>query len=200
MKLQYRYRKLSFWNKIAFWGALSSMISIPIAIGLFLIRPRVEVNVNADDFFAKLNQNSVGQDDTLILTRTFWLIHEKGTTVTLGPCPGPNCFKFELGEIKQRNNQLVQHIYFSGEGFGAQFDPDENIRFMMKTPLQMKGAWPVFYMAENRMAIAFILKDGAYVEMFPETVKISMMVINKKSDSLKIKLEVRPPVEDPFSS
>ncbi len=28
MKLRYRYRKLSFWNKIAFWGALASLLAL----------------------------------------------------------------------------------------------------------------------------------------------------------------------------
>jgi len=36
MKLRERYRKLTIWNKIAFWGAATSIVGIPLAVGLWM--------------------------------------------------------------------------------------------------------------------------------------------------------------------
>lgn len=38
MKLRERYRRLSLWNKVAFWGSVASIISIPTALLLFYIQ------------------------------------------------------------------------------------------------------------------------------------------------------------------
>ena len=42
MKFIDRYRRLTLWNKIAFWGALSSLMAIPLSIG-FYISSKVDI-------------------------------------------------------------------------------------------------------------------------------------------------------------
>jgi hypothetical protein len=37
MKLTERYRRLTFWNKLSALGALASILSIPLAVVLFLL-------------------------------------------------------------------------------------------------------------------------------------------------------------------
>jgi hypothetical protein len=39
MKLRERYKRLTIWNKLAAWGSLASIISIPIAFVLFFNQP-----------------------------------------------------------------------------------------------------------------------------------------------------------------
>lgn len=37
MKLRERYRRLTLWNRVAFWGSIASIISIPVAVVIWLI-------------------------------------------------------------------------------------------------------------------------------------------------------------------
>lgn len=37
MKLRYRYRRLTLWNKFGFWGAVASLIGIPLTVFIYII-------------------------------------------------------------------------------------------------------------------------------------------------------------------
>ena len=43
MKLKERYRRLSLWNKVAFWGSIASIIAIPIGVVLSWMSPVDEI-------------------------------------------------------------------------------------------------------------------------------------------------------------
>lgn len=37
MKITTRYKRLSLWNKVGFWGAAASILSLAVAVVIFLI-------------------------------------------------------------------------------------------------------------------------------------------------------------------
>ena len=115
MKLRERYKRLTIWNKLAAWGSLASIISIPIAFVLFFNQPDVKVEINWNDIESEIQEN----DEQSITTRTFQLLNEKGASISLGPCPGEKCLNFELGKLYEEDNNLFQTIKITGDQIGT---------------------------------------------------------------------------------
>ena len=67
MKLRERYKRLNFWNKIAFWGSIASIIAIPIAVVLWLFQ--APINRDRPHVFFKMTKLSkpltVGEKTTV---------------------------------------------------------------------------------------------------------------------------------------
>ena len=75
------------------------------------------MNVYFVDIFNEVENLPQDAHQEPLVTRTFWLLREKGASISLGPCPSDQCFNIRLGELKQQDNILVQSFILTGEGF-----------------------------------------------------------------------------------
>jgi len=155
------------------------------------IKQAPKMKIAWDGVFKKIDQSHQKNSNEPLATRTFWLLREKGAKISLG-CPGEKCFHFELGKFEEKNGRLWQQIYLSGEGLGIKRDLKHKLVFGFDNTIKMKGAYPGLDLKDGRMFASISLREGASFEIFPDVAHIKFYVIDTKSESLRIKLEVWP--------
>jgi hypothetical protein len=200
MKLRERYSRLSLWNKIAFWGSLCSIVALIVAPLLWFISQKPKMNVYFVNIFNEVESLPQNSAQEPLVTRTFWLLHEKGASISLGPCPSNQCFHISLGELKQEGNILVQSFILSGAGFSFFSKRTEvqvgdavegSITYGIDDNFIMNTANTSIIIRPNREVIINMpLAKGAQVTIVTKSYDIKFIVLDRRSDSLRIKLEV----------
>ena len=195
MKLRHRYLRLTLWNKIAFWGSVASILGFLgfIVFGIvqyFGLKPQRHVQYEIPS--TELQDQEPDNLDEPLLVRTFWLLREPGTSITLGPCPGDKCLKFVLGELEQKDGVLVQKVYVEASFIGFKKHPKyPDIKFL-DIGFHSKGCALVYSNDGSRVWFSLALLKGRMCEVFSRVWNIGIEVLDTRTDSLRIKLEVRP--------
>ena len=101
MKLRERYRKLTFWNKIGFWGALAGIASLIIVIFTLLVPKKPASNITYVNIFNEVKEKQQRADSDVLVTRNFQISREEGSVIILGPCPGNECLEIKLGKLEK---------------------------------------------------------------------------------------------------
>jgi hypothetical protein len=135
-------------------------------------------------------QKSNDKDEPL-LVRTFWLNKEQGSSITLGPCPGKRCIKFILGEIEQKDNVLVQKIYVEASFLEFKRHPKYPDIKYMDSGFHSKGCALAYSIDGSKIWFELALLKGKMCEVFSKDANITIAVVDTRTDSLRIKLEVR---------
>jgi len=119
MNLRARYRRLSFWNKVQFWGAVTAFVGLPLA---FLpIALSVFSTHKAD---AGRNPISFSlADPKLRFVRLYDLRKDLGAKLQAGKCPEKPCFRIEVRNIDMRDNPPSLYLVISGT-WGGNVMPD----------------------------------------------------------------------------
>ena len=202
MKLRERYRRLTFWNKFAFWGSLASIIGLPIGIFAIVIALGPKSHVEYDVPTKKIENKEASSVEEPLLSRTFWILKEKGSSITLGPCPGEKCLKFVLGELEQKEDVFVQRIYVEADFLRFKRHPKYPDMKFMNSGFHSKGCCLCYKIDGSGIWFELAVLKGRMCEVFSRIWNVSITVLDTRIDSLRIKLEVfpgeRPPV--PFAS
>jgi len=82
-------------------------------------------------------------------------------------------------------------IFFDGQGFNIKRDPN-NKSLSFNNLIEMKGAWPGISMKDGRLFARIKLVQGAYFIINTEFARIKFFVLDTKTDSLRIRLEIYP--------
>jgi hypothetical protein len=188
--------RLKLQNKLGVWGSIASLVGVPLSILLFLLpfflsqlAPRLHVTL--DDVFDNLKAHDASFERDPRVARTFWLLCEPGASIALGKCPGPECFQFTLGQLRTEGESLTQEIFLSGEGFGIRAYPGPGLRFEMKYQITIKGSSLAYNPEEGKAWVPLTLARGNFFEMSTPIADIPLKVLDTRSDSLRIHLEVR---------
>jgi len=191
MKLRDRYRRLTFWNKLGAWGALASVVGIPLAVALFVLQPTPRLHITHPNVFDNLKSHDASFKEDPLAARTFWLLHEPGASITLGARLDPNCFRFTLGSLRTEEGRLIQQIFLSGPGFGVRSHPRPGVMLYMANRIDVKGSDLRLSNDLKKMWVELTLEGGNFFEISTEVADISLRVLDIRSDSLRIHLEVR---------
>jgi hypothetical protein len=191
MKLRDRYHRLTLWNKIEVCGALASFVSLLFFIVFSVFQPAPLLHVSLDDVFENLKRQDADFEKDPLVARTFWLLREQGATIVLGTCPGPDCFQFTLGQLRTEGGKLIQQIFLSGPGFGVRLHPVPGMILRMDNRIHIKGSSLNIGTGGKKMWVELALARGNLFEMSTEVADISFRVLDTRSDSLRIHLEVR---------
>ena len=202
MKLRERYRRLTFWNKFAFWGSVASIIGLPLGIVALVIALGPKSHVEYDVPSTKKESQEAPSQVEPLLSRTFWILKEQGSSITLGPCPGKKCLKFVLGELEQKEEVLLQRIYVEADFLKFKRHPKYPDIMFMNSGFHSKGCALVYKIDGSGIWFELALSNGKMCEVFSWIWNVSITVLDTKTDSLRIKLDVfpgkRPPV--PFDA
>jgi len=155
--------------------------------------PTPQINIQFDELIHELEQREKKDENRSMASRTFWLLQEKGATFSLGPCPGENCLHVELGDLKQKDDQLIQQFLLSGQVFSFfQKKIGKGFIFGTDTAFFIKGKGSGFSISVDRKIRSYLpLTKEAAIEIFTKSIDIKFTILDTKADSLKIKLEVR---------
>lgn len=163
LNFKQRYQRLTFWKKLVVCGAVVFITGLIIGLiktNLSISKSYIGVHIDIRQFLEKIEQNKTKNTDQLLLSKTFWLLHEKNAGIELGPCPSDYCFKFVLDELILQNKQLIQRIYITGKGFGIHFNPKSGAIIQSHALAGFKGAGPVFNITDSKMFVSFNLKPA----------------------------------------
>lgn len=226
-----QWKKWSLPSKLTAIGTYVGIIGIVITLALYIVdKTKPSAHVTFDVFPA---DTTSAKDDPPLLTRTFWILKEKGASITLGPCPGPKCLKFELAEVETIEDTLVQKIAISGEGLKdvlqlaalpeswAEKTNQDNLPGVVSNAapvlLAGKGAYITVRSGPdaervvttsgtnlllgigNRARTNFVesmgipLLPNAFVQIHSRAALIRLTVLDTRINSLKIRLDIRPP-------
>jgi hypothetical protein len=194
MRIQERYRRLTVWNKLSVWAGVASILSFFVAI-IFWLFPRSPSNIIAiDKAFEEDERRGQIIEGEASTTHTFWLLHEPGAKISLGHCPGEKCIQFELGKLRLEGGLLWQQIFLDGEGVGIKHDPKQKFSGI-DSLMRLKGATLglLDLGKDKRWFTEISLKRESSFDIFADIAHIKLWVLDTRSDSLKIKLEIWPP-------
>jgi len=189
MKLRTRFKRLTFWNKLGAIGSLCSIVGLLLAIGFWLWPSQPTSEYRWPEALQELADAGVNTKSDISASRTFWLLREVGSTFSLGPCPGLNCYEFKLGNVENKNGQLIQRIDVSGEGFGIRKYPD---RFEFQNRITGESAGLGYVLSTGEAWIFIVLNPNSFWEISTQTADILIRIIDTRAESLRLKIEVRP--------
>ena len=104
--------------------------------------------------------DEIDQKKNIIITRTFWLLRDRGASISLGPCPSEKCFKIELGKLYQEDSLLFQKFIITGDGLSFF---SKNVEEKIGDKVQKSfifGCDDDFIIKNARGMISFSLKKG----------------------------------------
>jgi hypothetical protein len=196
MTLRNRYRRLNLWNKLGAWGSLASLvgvIGIPLAIYSLFFQPAPQLHVTLDDVYDRLKAQDANFEKDPHAAYTFWLLRDPGASIALGTCPGPKCLQFILGSLRTGGDSLIQEIFLSGAGSGIQFrsESEPGLVSRINGRICVKGSGLNVNWQEEKVWVPLALARGNFFEMTTKVADISFRVLDTRSDSLRIHLEVR---------
>jgi hypothetical protein len=144
--------------------------------------------------FGALASVSPKSQNEPIATRVFSLLREKGARIDLG-CPGEKCLSFELGDLITQRGELIQEIFLSGKGTGIMTVPDGDLLFAIpyNVALRSVNAGLLYNYETKQTKIQMALHANSTFELFTTNAAITFTVSDIRADSLKIKLEIKPP-------
>jgi hypothetical protein len=134
-------------------------------------------------------QSRQEDDNDAYLTRTFNLLREKNSRISLGECPGNTCMEFILGDLQSTPVGLRQQFLLMGDGFGIKFNPEPGLLLHIDAALRVAGAELV---ASNPPFVWFYLHKNSTFELLTRQADAKFTAVDIHADSLRIKLEVRP--------
>lgn len=206
MKIKQRYKRLSIWNKLGVWGSIASIFGILLAaaaifLGLwFWLNPRPVKNEKWSSAFDEL-QNKRISNENVIVSRNFKLLKEKGSSLTIGPCPAPNCFIFKLGDMYEEKGIMIQKLYLEGGGFGYNFGGKH--RFESTNLTRFRGTQVVIDIVDKVVWANIPLNKKAELDMWTKFADIKFRVIDTDINSLSINVTLsestKPPIPPPPS-
>ena len=182
---------LKLWNKLGVWGSLASLVGVLLTILFFFLQPAPSLHVTLEDVFDKLKAHDASFERDPLMARTFWLLREPGASIALGTCPGPECFQFTLGRLRTEGGSLIQQIFLSGPGFGVRRNPKPGVALHMDSRINIKGSSLALDPDSEKMWAELELARGKFFETSTVLADISFKVLDTRSDSLRIHLEVR---------
>jgi hypothetical protein len=153
-------------------------------------------NFNWPEVFQELERREHQNQQQPLLTRTFWLLKEPGASISLGPCPGAKCLTFRLGELETNQDILIQRIYVQGGGFQikSRAAGTSKYDFQMDNMMIVRGSGFTIPLDGTDPWISLTLQKDANFRMFLKNVAdIELKVLDTKTDSLRLQLEVSPP-------
>jgi len=188
--------RLKLRNKLGVWGSVASLVAIPLSILLsllpfFLSQPAPRLHVTLEDVFDNLKTRDASFERDPRVARTFWLLREPGASIALGKCPGPECFQFTLGSLRTEGGSLIQQIFLSGPGFGVRRNPKPGVALHIDSAMTIKGSSLALDPDSEKMWVELELASDNFFEMSTKVADISLKVLDTRSDSLRIHLEVR---------
>ncbi len=194
MNIRNRYKKLTIWNKLAFWASVASPAGIMLAVALWFFPRSAPLNIYWPELLDQLKSVEEEARDTAFMSRTFSLSKEPGASITLGNCPSSQCMKFTLGNLSQENGNWVQEIILSGEGFGVKRRPKSKYLIEMNNAIRMKGAASLSIpIGGGPSTMLFGLHKGSIFEMFTLHADLKFTVVDLSIESLRIRLDAKPP-------
>lgn len=149
--------------------------------------------------FEEANRKSSPGDQDIIASRIFWLAREPGASISLGPCPGEKCLEFQLEKLDLKEGSLVQTILLKGGGFGVKRSPQSKYLLELNNAVSIRGAQLVMGITDDFLALKMGLHPDSSFEMFTPHAYIKLTVVDIRSTSLKIKLDIKEPKEPPIS-
>lgn len=152
---------------------------------------RPQLHVTFPDVLDNLKPRDANFEKDPLAARVFWLLREPGASIALGTCPGPECFQFTLGQLRTEEGSLVQQIFLNGPGFGVRRYPGPGLRLHVDSSINIKGSNLAIDPNSEKMWTNLTLARGNYFEMLTKLADISLKVLDTRSDSLRIHLEVR---------
>jgi hypothetical protein len=170
---------------------LLSVVAISAWKGSTVADRPVQLHVTLEDIFDKLKAHDASFERDPRVARTFWLLREPGASIALGTCPGPECVQFILGSLRTAGGNLVQQIFLSGSGSGIQFHPDPKTIYRMDGGIHVKGSHLQVDLKKKEASAELVLARGNVFEMSTKVADISLKVLDTRTDSLRIHLEVR---------
>lgn len=193
MNIRDRYKKLNLWNKIAFWGSLSSIIAFVFTVIFLIFPPKAEVDVSWPEVLNQLKEVEQKSRGDAFMSRTFYIVREPGASITLGNCPSQQCMKFTLGRLYQESGIFIQEIILSGDGFGLKKNSNGKIMLQMDNAIKLRGASLSIPLNGGPMVIQFGLHKKSEFEMFTPFADLKFTVIDLNVGSLRIRLDAKPP-------
>ncbi len=198
MKIRERYRRLTFWNKFTVCGSVASILSIPLAIIFWCVSIAPSDNVQLTDVLEKLAQKKSDNQTESIVTRTFWLTREKGSSISIGPCPSEKCLEITLDKLEYKNGITTQFFHLKGGSLGIRkwidkSGPKPMYGVGMSNTIKIEGAAFGLNYSRPGMLVTLDLHKNSFFEMYTEYAYIKFTVVDLRVDSLKIKLEIYPP-------
>ncbi|HEY8995534.1 MAG TPA: hypothetical protein VIM71_12770 [Lacunisphaera sp.] len=193
MRLKERYRRLTLWNKISLWGSIASIVSIAIAIVLWRVPISAPIAIDWSAALADLQLLEEKAKGDALMSRTFWLAREPGATISLGECPSDKCMTFKLGRLRLEDRQIIQEVILIGDGFGVKHRPDTKYLVAVDNAIRVKGAALSLSLSGGPTVLEFGLQKGAEFEMFTPHADLKVSIVDLRTDSLRIRLDVKPP-------
>jgi len=193
MKIRDRYKKLTFWNKIAFWGSAASLVGLIVAIFLWFFPRSAPLEIYWPEVLDQLKTVEEKTRGEAFMSRTFSLSREPGATITLGSCPSTQCMKFTLGSLIQVDSTWVQEILLEGDGFGVKKGPNTKYLVAMDNAVRLKGAGLSIPFGNGPLALMFELHKDSDFEMFTPHADLKFTVVDLSIESLRIRLDAKLP-------
>lgn len=195
MKLRERYKRLTLWNKIAFWGSIASVVGVVLTVYTIFNAPKPVMNEKWKSAFEEL-ENKKSENENVIVSRNFRILKEKGATLTLGPCPSPNCFVFKIGEMFEEDGLLIQRIYLEGDGFGYKFGGKH--LFESTNLILISGAQVCFDFAEGKAFVEISLDKNVILDIWTQNANIKFRVTDTDVSSLTINITLTENTQPPI--
>lgn len=189
-----RYPKYGPLNKLFIWCGLIGVVgSICTVLALFRTSPTR--NFNWPEVFRELQRRQHQGKQQPLLTRTFWLLKEPGASITMGPCPSDKCLSFRLGKIEIHNNILTQRVYVHGGGLQIKSRAAGTSKYLfeMDNMIEVRGSSFVFPFNGSDPWISLAIRKGAYFKMFSKAADFQLKVLDTRTDSLRLQLQVTSP-------
>lgn len=183
------------WNKIAFWGSVASFLGLLVAV----MQTQPAKTLQWPDAFNQIN-DAEGQQT--LASRTFWLLRESGTTLTLGPCPGQQCINITLGKMIDGLPQMLpwmkpnplpgifQQVLVAGGGLGLRitqspgfYSREGFVRMEIK-----KGVGHIQQTSDGPYVATLRLDKGTEVAIQTELVVIDIIVKDSELNSLRLEI------------
>jgi hypothetical protein len=206
--------ELDIIPRVLITGCAACIVGLAIYYTLWTKNAIAQPSANLSEIAKK----SVHFDDDLsepTTVHTFWLLRDKGSTISLGPCPGEKCMQFELGELRQDEGELTQEILLSGAGFapkpprkgklselGIPLRPgQEDAEVMIQdfnTPVRLTNSALLSMPLDGApIAVRLGLRKGAELAMDARHANIKIAIMDLRADSLRIRLTLTPPSPTP---
>lgn len=117
MRFPGRYRRLTFWNKVAFWGAVASIVGVILGVWSVFRSTTTSTPVTKA---APRPQSFDIKDPHLRFVRFYDLRKEIGARLEAGRCPKEPCFRIEVRQLRLQDDPPSVWLTLSGSYGGNQ--------------------------------------------------------------------------------
>ena len=193
MRLRERYRRWTLPTKVSFLG---SSVGVPLTLIvslIFWLYPRPQEKFEWPNALEDMRDcSSPGP----CASSTFWLLREPGASFSVGPCPGPRCFEFQLADGPSRpdNESLLQQKFLlRGGGFGVKkgVNPSGGRFWHNESRVTGQGGFQIIFLPDGYL-VSMQLRRDARLNISAPGADISVSVLDASVDSLKLLVAVFP--------